>query len=98
MVSFTGLARCKSDSTVCERGYPWLAQWDACPDLVSGITQGCISEYMDRTTAFTCRAGCKERDVSKNRDAGPVKCNALVRPDHAGHITQYPTWSRWFTS
>jgi hypothetical protein len=21
--------------------------------------------------------GCKERDVSKNRDAGPVKCNAL---------------------
>src|SRR4030095_7477154 len=31
------------------------------------------------TTAFTCRAGCKERDVSKNRHAGPVKCNALVR-------------------
>ena len=29
------------------------------------------------TTAFTCRAGCKERDVSKNRNAGPVKCNAL---------------------
>ena len=29
--------------------------------------------------AFTCRAGCKERDVSKNRHAGPVKCNALVR-------------------
>jgi hypothetical protein len=24
------------------------------------------------TTAFTCRAGCKERDVSKNRNAGPV--------------------------
>src|SRR5262249_4876925 len=32
-----------------------------------------------RTTAFTCRAGCKERDVSKNRDAGPVKCNVMVR-------------------
>ncbi len=29
------------------------------------------------TTAFTCRAGCKERGVSKNRNAGPVKCNAL---------------------
>ena len=29
-----------------------------------------------RTTAFTCRAGCKERDVAKNRNAGPVKCNA----------------------
>jgi hypothetical protein len=33
-----------------------------------------------RTTAFTCRAGCKERDVSKNRNAGPVKCNALFGP------------------
>src|SRR2546425_12679504 len=33
-----------------------------------------------RTTAFTCRAGCKERDVSKNRNAGPVKCNALLCP------------------
>jgi len=30
-----------------------------------------------RTTAFTCRAGCKELDASKNRNAGPVKCNAL---------------------
>src|SRR3954467_10655927 len=30
-----------------------------------------------RTTAFTCRAGGKERDVSEKRDAGPVKCNAL---------------------
>ena len=29
------------------------------------------------TTAFTCRAGCKERHVSKNRHASPVKCNAL---------------------
>jgi len=29
-------------------------------------------------TAFTCRAGCKERDASKNRNAGPVKCNALL--------------------
>jgi hypothetical protein len=28
------------------------------------------------TTAFTCRAGGKERDVSENRHAGPVKCNA----------------------
>jgi hypothetical protein len=35
------------------------------------------------TTAFTCRAGCKERDVSKNRNAGPVKCNALISRDPA---------------
>ena len=35
------------------------------------------------TTAFTCRAGCKERDVSKNRHAGPVKCNALLSRDPA---------------
>src|SRR5689334_19572559 len=32
------------------------------------------------TTAFTCQAGCKERGVSNNRNAGPVKCNGLVRP------------------
>src|SRR5262249_39652487 len=31
-----------------------------------------------RTTAFTCRAGCKEHDVSENQNAGPVKCNALL--------------------
>jgi hypothetical protein len=30
------------------------------------------------TTAFTCRAGCKQRDVSKNRNAGPVKCIAWL--------------------
>jgi hypothetical protein len=29
-----------------------------------------------RTTAFTCRAGRKEREVSGNRDAGPVNCSA----------------------
>ena len=34
--------------------------------------------FCPRTTAFACRAGCKERDVSKNRHAGPVKCNALL--------------------
>jgi hypothetical protein len=33
--------------------------------------------FFRRTTAFTCRAGCKERDVWKSRNAGPVKCNAL---------------------
>jgi hypothetical protein len=27
-----------------------------------------------RTTPFTCRTGCKERDVAENRNAGPVKC------------------------
>ena len=26
------------------------------------------------------RAGCKERDVSENRNAGPVKCKVMVRP------------------
>lgn len=30
------------------------------------------------TNAFTFRAGRKERDVSKNPNAGPVKCNALL--------------------
>jgi hypothetical protein len=29
-------------------------------------------------TAFTCRAGCKERDVLKNRHTAPIKCNALI--------------------
>src|SRR5262249_38682452 len=28
-----------------------------------------------RTTAFTCRAGCTECDVSKDRHLGPAKCN-----------------------
>src|SRR6516165_1861416 len=37
---------------------------------------GCVS--CGRTTAFTCRAGFKERDRSKRRDAGPVKCNAWI--------------------
>jgi hypothetical protein len=35
------------------------------------------------TTAFTCPAGCKERDVSKSRNAGPVKCNAWLSRDPA---------------
>lgn len=30
------------------------------------------------TTTFTRRAGCKERDVWENCDAGQVKCNALL--------------------
>src|SRR5437879_11638099 len=51
----------------CEVHFPWAqATW--------------IGECLGvrrRTTAFTCRAGCKERDVSKKRNAGPVKCNAL---------------------
>src|SRR5271166_709670 len=29
-------------------------------------------------TAFACRAGRNERDVSDYRDAGPVKCNTWV--------------------
>ena len=35
------------------------------------------------TTAFTCRAGCKERDASNNRHAGTVTCNALLSRDPA---------------
>src|SRR5437879_5977316 len=31
-----------------------------------------------RTTPFTCRAGCKEHDVSEYRNAGPVKCNCWI--------------------
>ena len=30
-----------------------------------------VAHLRRRTTAFTCRAGCKERNVAKNRDAGP---------------------------
>src|SRR5438067_621859 len=42
----------------------------------SNFKHGC--HFRRRTTAFTCRAGCNEREVSKNRHAGPVKCNALL--------------------
>jgi hypothetical protein len=47
--------------------------------LATTINAGCIgdSALRRRTTAFTCRAGCKELDASKKRHAGPVKCNAL---------------------
>ena len=31
-----------------------------------------------QTTEFTCRDGRKERDVSENRNAGPLKCNDLL--------------------
>ena len=43
-----------------------------------------------RTTAFTCRAGCKERDVSKNHHAGPVKCNVMVRRTFHSHKPSLP--------
>jgi hypothetical protein len=33
-----------------------------------------------RTTAFTCRAGSKERDVSENRNSAVVNFNGLCRP------------------
>ena len=32
----------------------------------------------EQLLAFTFRAGCKERDVAEDRNAGPVKDNALV--------------------
>ena len=34
-----------------------------------------------RTTPFTCRAGCKELDVAKYRNAGPVKCKGWFAGD-----------------
>ncbi|HVS38800.1 MAG TPA: hypothetical protein VMS17_24805 [Gemmataceae bacterium] len=41
------------------------------------------------TTAFTCRAGCKERRVSENRNAGPVKCNASLGPVLFHHMVNF---------
>jgi hypothetical protein len=45
------------------------------------IREVTTAERFSSTTAFTCRAGCKERDATKNRNAGPVKCNALFGGD-----------------
>src|SRR4051812_26565326 len=48
------------------------------PPVLSSLTSRQAMDHHEpsrRTTAFTCRAGCKERDVAKNRNAGPVKCN-----------------------
>ena len=43
------------------------------------IKAGSVCETTSiRTAAFPCRAGGKERSVSKDRHAGPVKCNALL--------------------
>ena len=44
-----------------------------------------------RTIAFTWRAGCKERDVAKNRNPGPVKCNCWF----AGYapMSAIPNWA-----
>jgi hypothetical protein len=38
-------------------------------------------------------AGCKERDVSENPSAGPVKCNGLVRRFALAYRTD-TNWSR----
>ncbi len=38
---------------------------------------------MRNANPFSGRAGCKERDVPKNRDAGPVKCNAWFGGDYS---------------
>src|SRR5437879_9981627 len=69
----------------CEVHFPWAqATW--------------IGECLGvrrRTTAFTCRAGCKERDVSKNRNAGPVKCNALFGGDSP--LQPLSRWKPQFT-
>ena len=35
-------------------------------------------EWKCRTIAFTCGAGRKEHDFSKDRDDGPVKCNGWL--------------------
>jgi len=39
-------------------------------------------KWARRTTAFTCRAGCKERDVTENHHACPIKCSALFGNHH----------------
>src|SRR5262245_57136060 len=49
-----------------------------------------MSPFSSRTTAFTCRAGNKERNVSKSRNAGPVKCNALLCVCSAHSLTHAP--------
>src|SRR5262249_52219132 len=58
-------------------------------------------ELCSRTTAFTCQAGCTERGVSKNRNAGPVKCNALLAPvslQDFGLVVLQITLEQWPTS
>jgi len=40
-----------------------------------------VGVWSRRTTPFTCRAGCKERDVSKNRNTGLVKCKGWFAAD-----------------
>src|SRR5262249_26016219 len=42
-----------------------------------------------RTIAFTCRAGCKERGVSKSRHAGPFRCNTWLSRDPAVFTQPY---------
>jgi hypothetical protein len=37
-----------------------------------------LAYFCSRTTPFTCRAGCKERGFTKNRNAGPVKLYVQV--------------------
>ena len=43
---------------------------------------------------LTCRAGCKVRGVSKNRNAGPAKCKVMVRPLDSPPCGCYTTTSR----
>src|SRR5262245_13144731 len=59
------------------------AETDTCEYRTARETKpiiGCsIERFLDEygpsppPNPLTCRAGCKERDVSKNRNAGPVK-------------------------
>src|SRR5437870_1120982 len=58
----------------------WAAAGNPIPPVPGRVRLGKLPETRPRTTAFTCRAGCKELDVSKNRNAGPVKSNALLCP------------------
>src|SRR5690242_6233331 len=45
-------------------------------------SRGKFSIHVRRTPPFTCRAGCKERGVSENRNAGPVSATSWF-----GHTT-----------
>jgi hypothetical protein len=57
---------------------PWISCHSSSSETPSGprrfFDEFSIWCLVVRTTPFTCRAGCKDRDVAKNRNAGPVKC------------------------
>ena len=65
--------------------------WAGLPGpLFSDMSVSFLAAFRCRTTPFTRRAGCKKRDVSDNRSADPVKCNAgLAASDRGGQRIRY---------